>query len=174
MEILVYAFFLSFSVGAYCIIHCSIFFPVTAGASGQSRSKGLHTVLNIMLGRFVGYTAVGVIAGAAGPHVSRKLLHAMDPYVYIVLGILFFLYGIERIPSFLNLCTKRIHAGPFLLGLASGIHPCPAFMTLLYESVKFSGFFATVGAFIVFFLGTSLFIMPLLILPALSREQNFV
>jgi hypothetical protein len=123
-----------------------------------------------MAGRFVGYAAAGIIAGVAGEHVSGRIIRVLDPFVYTLLGILFLLYGIGKIPAFLNPCTHRIHTGPFLLGLVTGIHPCPAFITLLYESMKFSGIFLTFGAFIVFFVGTSLFIVPLLIIPALSGD----
>ena len=170
MEIVAFAFFLSFTAGAYCILHCGIFVPAASGAAGESRKKGIYTILNIFAGRFAGYAAAGIIAGTAGMHISDRFIRSLDPYVYIVMGLLFLLYGTEKVPACLRLCTEKMHAGPFLLGFAAGIHPCPAFIMLVYETMKYTGFFTALGVFMIFFAVTSAIILPVLVLPVLMRE----
>ncbi|MFH1707198.1 MAG: 4Fe-4S binding protein [Planctomycetota bacterium] len=167
-DIICQAIMLGLVQGPACTLHCSILVPAAAEASAVSALEGTRAVTRMFLGRFIGYLAAGLAAGFSGRFIDATLLTRVAPWVFLVFGTLFILYGLQKYPV---LCRLGRGHGPFLLGLLTGIAPCPPFLTLGYAAIQAGEVVAAVTAFGVFFIMTSFFLVPLFLFPAVAATR---
>ncbi len=66
----------------------------------------------------------------------------------------------------------KLTKSPLLLGVITGVSFCPAFLIAISNAVDVSGALAGMTLFIGFFFGTSIFLLPLTFLGALSKLSN--
>ncbi len=169
------AFFLGLSTGPACLGYCA---PVCVPLLGCEQRPWRETgrVLGLfLLGRFVGYSAIGAAAGAVG-----ILLQGLNPVfwgvVRILMGIslvLFALYvdgaGIKRLPRPAAKETSLWFAAS--LGLLTGLNLCPPFGAAIAGAAATASMQSALFYFWAFFAGTSVYFGPLLFISPLSRSE---
>lgn len=172
-------FILGLSTGLSCIIFCSpVVLPVFV-SRGEGWKKNSKQTLLFLGGRLVGYVLFGLLIGAAGAYaagyVSPQLKDNLAVIMYILIGGL--MIG-ESVILKEKKCTSfcRFFAGGslFIYGAATGLSLCPPFLAAgarVFDMAGRQQYGALAGAwyFFSFFLGTSLFFLPLLGVPAVNR-----
>ena len=138
--------------------------PITiayiGGKSADSKMKGFILSLFYVLGLALCYTVLGIFAATTGKIFGQ---FASNPYVYLALGNIFLLLGLNMlgvfeipIPSFLmNLSSGKKREGffgAFLMGIVLGIVAAPCtgpilFVIITYVATKQSVVYSIITLF---------------------------
>jgi sulfite exporter TauE/SafE len=177
-------FLLGLSSGIYCFATCGPLLTPWLLAEGSRTGRNVVCILLFMGGRLAGYLAYGAVAWFAG-QVLKAALPAWRAYVfgvaYIVLSGLLILYairsGLASCRSGETACrwqdrlqTRGRWLIPFVGGLVMGLNICP-FMLAFTAAAARPSLLASMGFFLMFYLGTSIFFLPLPLLGLLRQYR---
>lgn len=120
--------------------------------------------MEISFGRFFSYLAFGALAGWLGAQIADIDRTLYTGIAYILLSGFLVLTSVRTskqekhcpIPFYLKL-TKSA----FLMGVLTGINFCPSFLIAVSKAVDLAGVFSGIMLFMGFFVGTTLFLLPL-------------
>lgn len=169
---------LGLTLGTTCLVTCGpIYGSLILQKEGDLQS-GIKTVLLISLGRFISYAFFGVVVGYLGTLIT--FLPESDYFVaasYIAVAV-YMIYSafIER-RKMKGCCSQSKLAkkagNPFFLGLLTGVSVCPAFVGAIARGVDSGGALGGFMLFTGFFIGTTLYMVPLSFLSFFSRKKMF-
>jgi sulfite exporter TauE/SafE len=175
---------LGFSTGTWCVMYCApVLLPFLCGREDLSHRKNLSLIGLFLSGRLATYIALGFALGMTGYLVSEFF----DPYLarrlscvaYMFCGIVLLLSGFGK-----RLCGRakgpcgkaavRIASGDnataLLSGLCVGLHICPPFWTAAVRSASSGSPVSGALYFLLFYIGTLPFFLPLLGIPFFSSR----
>ncbi|MCP4146385.1 MAG: sulfite exporter TauE/SafE family protein [bacterium] len=174
MTYLFEAFILGLSTGPVCLAYCApVLAPLIVSGDEPYRLTRTMQLLGLfLLGRLGGYLAVGVITGLIGSAVFKSA-RGMGGVVTLVMGIMLLAFGIMKNFPRLKLCqmvpTGRSTVGwAVALGFLTGLSICPPFIAAVTASASLGAFHSSVFYFAAFFVGTALYIPPMVLLGPLS------
>lgn len=177
--LLVQAVMLGLSAGASCLGFClPVVLPVLAGSDRPGFHPAAVRLLSFLAGRLLAYLLFGISAGLVGCQLSRLIFLRTTalPVIYLLLGGLMIIYGITAFDPFarLRFCQlvqPQLNSGRFLffLGILAGATPCPPFLLALATVLDYAGVLNGALFFLVFFLATSVYLLPLLFAGFLVR-----
>ena len=163
---------LGLSTGSFCAISCApvaIPFIFSEKIDGWKQNAGLVGMM--LVGRLVAYIGVGFLVGALGgyavryldPEIQRRLLAVSNTLI----GALMIASGLMHSFPGLKFCRKfqsvyRPGGGSFLYGLFTGLNICPPFFMAASRVFGKGDGWSGMLYFFMFFLGTSVFFLPLL------------
>jgi sulfite exporter TauE/SafE len=135
----------------------------------------LGLVGQFLLERLAACVLFGLVAGYLGVWVGGSLPRWVMALSLVGLSLLLILYALAQNLPLPGLCRfVRGHSArlSLLLGFLTGINPCPPF--LLATAYVFEGADPLGGVllFVAFFLGTSLYLLPLTFVGLLSRYEQ--
>jgi len=178
---------LGLSTGIYCFAFCGPLLAPWLLAEGQGPGRNVLFVMLFMGGRLLGYLAYGVLAWMAG-RMFQATLPSWRLYVlggaYIVLSVMLVVYAVRGMgretcgtdaTSFP--CRERLRIRgrlliPFVGGLVMGLNVCYPFMLAFAAAAARPTLLASAGFFLMFYLGSSVFILPLPLLGLLRRRRT--
>jgi len=165
-------FFAGLSVGVYCIGVClPIFVPLILSDKQNTRSS-VRIVLEFSLGRLFGYLFFGILIGYLGVEIGSDLVHQIINLAVLFTGwtLIIFSLGILRWGH--GACKLFFGKAkvPVILGFLTGVNVCPPFLASLSYIFNLRNILASAVYFIFFFLGTSVYIVPLGLLGSFSHE----
>jgi len=178
-------FLLGLSTGVYCFASCGPLLAPWLLAEGLGPGRNVLYVLLFLGGRLLGYLAYGILAWLAG-RMFQAVMPTWRLYVfggaYIVLSVMLVVYagragwaacgaGATSSPWRERLRNRGRLLIPFIGGLVTGLNICYPFMLAFVAAAARPTWFASVGFFLMFYLGTSVFILPLPLLGLLRRHQ---
>ncbi len=165
-----------FSVGAFCLTTCLPFVAPCIVAENRTFLKNLVLILQFLFGRLIGYVAFGAFFGYLGEKLDNTWLQLIANGSLLVLSLLLILFvsGLFR-TKMTQACTagRRSFQHPVAMGFLMGVNLCPPFlMSLAYV---FSLHSAGLGVlyFLLFFLSSSVYFLPLLAAGFLGRMKEF-
>ncbi len=165
-------FFAGLSVGVYCIGTClPLFVPILLSNKRTPKSSFL-LVLEFSLGRLVGYLIFGLIIGYLGELFKNEVLHILVSLGNIWTGILMILYSLGSLDK--KICALIPFAKikwAFLIGLLTGVNICPPFLASLTHVFNLMSVLSSVFYFLLFFLGTSVYIIPAAFFHPISKSE---
>ena len=176
---------LGLSTGAYCFASCGPLLAPWLLAEAQGPGRNVVAVLLFLGGRLVGYLVYGILAWLVG-WMFQTALPTWYLYVfgcaYIVLSAMLVVYALRSGRATCEPAATRAawHGQqwlrhrflmPFVGGLLTGLNICYPFMLAFAAAAALSTLFASVWFFLMFYLGTSIFILPLPLLGLLRRYQ---
>jgi sulfite exporter TauE/SafE len=183
MHLFAEAALLGLASGPACLAACGPVLLPALAAQGQGL-RGAAGLLSVFLaGRLAGYLSFSVLAWTAGlaapadPH-SRALLFGLVDLSLAGALTVYALVGREcpaaRGPSAsssrLVSIEKRVQPwGPAALGLLTGLNICPPFLVAGARAAETRSLPAAVAFFLVFFLGTAVWSLPLVAVGWLRR-----
>jgi sulfite exporter TauE/SafE len=142
----------------------------------SSLARYFWATLEISAGRFITYLLVGALAGLVGSQFSIENKEYFTIAAYLLFSA-FLLISVFRTRKCEGGCTlpkwNRFTEYPILLGIVTGINVCPSFLLAFSRSVTLSGPLAGMLFFAAFFLGTSIFMVPLSFVGMLGRKKLF-
>jgi len=167
---------LGLASGAVCAAYCGPILVPYLLSRGQNSLNNLLSIFNFMAGRLAGYLMFAVLAWAAGmaAAVSIKNEKAVFGIIYIVLAGAMIFYGFKRTGG--DCAGKRAGfwggrpnfnsqtAFPAVLGFLTGLNLCPPFLLAFTEAARAGVLWRSMLFFAAFFVGTSVYILPLAML----------
>jgi len=164
-------FLLGLSTGIFCLSYCApIFLPQLM--SQKDKLKGWGVFIKFNLGRLVAYIIFGAVFGWLGAEHHSQFLQYFTRWIIIILSILLILYGLGLTLPKLKWCawTKKIQL-PFVSGFLLGINICPPFLLALTYNFQQAGIISGVIFFIMFFIGTTVYLIPLTFFGLLTNKK---
>ncbi len=171
---------LGFSSGTVCLATCAPFLlPLLAVESGEKRIRRARLIALFLAGRLAAYAAAGFLAGSAGALAAGYLSPGTDLFLlragWALGGAILLAGGLAGIRgpgvcSFLAARESR-PLSALALGLAAGLNICPPFLA---AAGRAAGLGAAGGVlyFLMFFLGTSVWMILLGLAPALRKHAG--
>ena len=175
MIVFISGFLTGLSVGIYCLSLClPVFIPILLGKERNTK-KNFWLVLQFSFGRLLGYIFFGFITGFLGLAIQNRLAHQLASYSTSLLGLLMIGYSLGLLHWGAKVCGKNFIwvKIPFLLGFLTGVGPCPPFLASLGYVFNLKSILLGMGYFLFFFLGTSVYIVPLAFLGFFTRKTIF-
>lgn len=175
----VQALILGLSAGIFCLGYCSPPLAALLLTRPDGGIKRSFSLIGIFLGgRFAAYVLVGMLCGLTGmywPGVTGSMQRILAAGQGL-LGIFLIIYGISGLKIIRNLwCGHSLwpeRPSFFITGFLTGINICPPFLVAITAALALGDFAGGIVFFIFFFLGTSLFILPLALLRHLARRDE--
>jgi sulfite exporter TauE/SafE len=167
------AFILGLSNGATCMTYCApVLVPYLLG-EGKGILRNSVLTAQFLSGRLIGYLSFGVFAWGINRSIMQGVSKPdliMGP-AYIVFSLLLIFYGFfqTRAPCSTR-CTKGLRhrlltiwpgSLPIIAGLVTGLSFCPPFLIAFTGAVEKTTVLQSMFFFFAFFLGTSIFFIPL-------------
>lgn len=166
---------LGLATGTTCLGTCAPIYIPYLIAEKRSGKQSFFIILKITLGRFLSYIAFGAAFGFIGskiPYASREIFTGL---AYILLSI-YLVASVFRIRKHSDNCKNmkllNLTKNPFFLGILTGVSFCPAFLIAVSNAIDISGIMGGATLFVGFFLGTTIFILPMTFLGALSNSTK--
>lgn len=170
---------LGLSTGLYCVSSCApLTVPLVCSGDDSSLTHTVRLAAMFMAGRFIAYIAVGFILGSLGSFAA-SFLHPAQAVIfsrisYLLAGVVLMGGGIILTRDKGALCTwyKKAHRygyNALAVGIATGFSVCPPFFAA--ASRVFGTYGSLNGAlyFLLFFLGTSVYFIPIFGLATAGR-----
>jgi len=161
-----------------CLGTCApLALAVVTDAPADRPRRGAGALLVFLLGRAVGYLALGAVAGALSERVTMSDLRLQRPLgaAFVALAAALWLGAVGRsAPEGSWGCRVargpgRLARSPFLLGALSGLQVCPPLLLALAVALQGGGVLHGLAHFAGFFLGTSAGLVPLAAWPWIGR-----
>ncbi|MFB3845402.1 MAG: sulfite exporter TauE/SafE family protein [Candidatus Cloacimonadaceae bacterium] len=157
-------FLLGLSTGTVCLLTCAPIYLPYLISEDRSLKNGFYKVLEISAGRFFAYLFFGALAGWLGSFLPQKERTLFTGISYILLSIFLILNALRT-----SRAEKQCHVpksvkftnSAFLLGIITGVNFCPSFLIALTKAIDLGGAFSGIMLFFGFFIGTTLFLLPL-------------
>lgn len=163
------AFLLGLSTGIFCLSYCApIYLPQVIAQKDKHQGWGVFLQFNA--GRLLAYVIFGAVFGWLGANVHAQYLKTYAQWVIILLALLLILYGLGLSLPKVRWCAwvKNIHF-PALSGFLLGINICPPFLLALTKNFQIGGILNGTIFFIMFFIGTIVYLIPLTFLGYFSK-----
>lgn len=170
MNLIINGLILGLSTGIFCLTYClPVFTPLAMTGKGTMKD-GFATLIKFSLGRFFGYLLFGALVGWLGLTIQSPLIHNLIWLAMVILALFMILYslGILRPQTWFCQYLKKIRI-PWLLGFLVGLNICPPFLIALSYGFNLKSILAGIIFFTAFFIGTSLFLIPLSLTGYLGR-----
>lgn len=164
-------FLAGLSVGVYCLGLClPIFLPLLL-SQNQKGKKSLRLVLEFSLGRLLGYLVFGLIFGWFGQLIQSSYVHLLAGLANLWMGILMIIYSLGLLDKkFCRFISFAKIKWPIVLGFLTGVNICPPFLGSLAYVFNLKSIIISLFYFLMFFLGTSAYIIPFTLLGAFSGK----
>ncbi len=157
--------------GATCLAYCApVLIPLMLG-EGQKTRQNWGLLGKFLGGRLAGYLLFGLIAWLAsqlifGEPAYRNLILGV---AYVVLSVLLAVYGLSKAPvacaGSMKDARRLLRRWPALLplgvGFLTGLNLCPPFLLAFTNAAGAGTLAASLFFFLAFFVGTSLYFVPL-------------
>lgn len=173
-DVLVQPFLAGLSTGLFCCAFCFPFVAPILVAEERSLSESWRVLGAIIGGRLVGYAIFGMAIGFLGERFENVVIERTLLCALIALSALLMLYGVGWLRPTASWCGALIRSPvrvPFVMGLLMGINLCPPFLMSAIYVFTLHNMLKGIAYFLVFFLGTSLYFLPLGFLATLSRWE---
>lgn len=178
IRIIVEGLMLGLSAGIYCIGACLVFFtPYLVVEGAQKVFENLRKVLIFSLGRLIAYIAFALIIGVIGSSHQNIFTVRFSHISLIIASIVMLVYSLThnfKDSGFCAFLTSRfsLMRMPFFLGIFTGLNPCPPFLVGAVRLWTLNDILGGVILFIAFFVGTSVYMIPLVFVSYLSRSER--
>ncbi len=172
---------LGLATGSFCLVSCLPLLVPLALAEGQKGHWAHYRLVGeFLLGRLIAYIVFGSLMGFLGQRFLKDIPSWIVPGAMILSGVLLLgsvLSGHFRDFGLCRFLSPRLFArpAPFLLGFVVGINICPPFAAGMVRVFQLGSPISGGLFFLTFFLGTSLYLLPIMIaspLPQIKRLQS--
>jgi sulfite exporter TauE/SafE len=176
-------FFLGLSTGAACLAYCGVVLIPFLLGEGKDIKRNTYYVSFFLAGRLISYILIGALAGIVGKMILQPgiLKTSLFGITYIILAILLIVYGFHR---FREVCMGKVTNKtissfgerwpmviPFVGGIVIGINICPPFLIAIAKALETGNLSGSILFFVMFFLGTSLYFLPLPFIGFFKRQH---
>ena len=176
-------FLLGLTSGTVCLTCCApVLVPYLLG-EGKSVRQNMSLLVEFLLGRLLGYLLFGIMAWTFNLLIERRfaLRELLFGTAYLILATMLIIYGFfnkrtrcaaKTMPALLQrLSSHSPSLLPLFFGMLTGMNICPPFLLAFAEAAGTSSIGGSLWFFWNFFLGTSLYLLPMLFFGVLRRFE---
>jgi sulfite exporter TauE/SafE len=176
-DIIIQPFLLGISVGIFCFTYCVPFIAPYLVSEERKLSKNFKVILEFIFGRLGGYLIFGAIFGYLGEKISNQTVNLILIISLIILSFFLIIYALGFLKPKGIFCSAKYikfrEKSPILMGFLMGINICPPFlMSLAYVFTLHSALKGMIY-FLMFFIGTTLYFLPVTFLGYLGKMKEF-
>jgi len=175
-----HGFLLGLANGTTCLAFCAPVLVPFLLAEGENVRQNLLTLLKFLGGRLGGYMLFGLLAWATGSLLSRAANYEglVIGAAYVGLSVLLLVAVLRRKAPAPDACAlksaqDKLGRWPALLpvgmGLLAGLKTCPPVLLAFTDAASIGTLSGSLLLFLTFFLGTSLYFLPMSLLGAFAR-----
>ena len=157
-------FLLGLASGTSCLLTCGAIYLPYLIQSKRTTLANFKIVLEISGGRFLSYLVIGALAGLLGNAMDPQARTWFTVAAYLLFPIFLIMSAVGSYRFEKNCAASRFSSAtrrPFILGILTGLNVCPPFLIAFANAVTVSGPVSGMIFFTAFFVGTSIFILPL-------------
>jgi sulfite exporter TauE/SafE len=169
-------FLLGLSVGLYCFAYCLPFVSSYLVSEKRSAKDDFKVILQFITGRFFGYLLFGAFFGYLGEKINNPSLNLILIISLMVLSALLIVHALNLF-KVKWVCAFKIDKYkkkfPLMMGFFLGVNLCPPFLISLTYVFTLHDFWKGIIYFVIFFIGTSLYFLPITFLGALNKMKEF-
>lgn len=177
LEIFVSPFLLGLSAGIYCFTFCVPFVAPVMVSEQRNKKGNWYLILKFIFGRLLGYITFGAVVGYFGARLYSHTVFSILYIALLILSLLLILHALGLLkPKIFPFCQgfKKYNPKlPVLMGFLMGINICPPFLMSLAYVFTLHSAFKGIIYFLMFFLGTSLYFLPIFFLGYLNKLKEF-
>jgi len=174
-------FLLGLANGTFCFAYCSAILVPYLLSEGKNVQRNFITISYFLSGRLIGYLAFAIVAWITNLIVIQNLTNRTTilGVVYIALAVLLMFYGFgTKEPHCVAKSTKALkkrygirhkYLLPVILGVLTGLNLCPPFLLAFTTAVEKDSLRQCLLFFLTFFIGTSVYLIPLPTIGLLRR-----
>lgn len=177
-QVIIEGLLLGLSSGAYCLGSCLAFFMPYLLSEAETKIRGnIKNILFFILGRFVSYIIFALIIGFLGQRFRNVFSIKFSHVSLIIISLLMLAYSFGKNFNESKLCRLILPRFvslrmPFILGLFLGLNPCIPFFTAALRIWTIGNIFSGVVLFTAFFVGTSVYLVPITMVSYLNRVER--
>ena len=176
-EIFVAPFLLGLSIGIYCFAYCAPFIAPFMVSQARERKENFLVISKFISGRFLGYMVFGAIFGYLGEKIQDSTVNLILIIALMLLSCLLILHGLGLMKSkrfsFCRRFKKYNPKLPVLMGFLMGVNICPPFLMSLTYVFSLHSVLKGMIYFLMFFIGTTLYFLPVAFLGYLNKIKEF-
>jgi len=174
-EIILQPILLGLSSGIFCMGYCFPFLAPFVVLEERKLKEDFKVVLKFIFGRFFGYLLFGAFFGYLGEKITNKTVDLFFFFALAGLSFLLILYSFGLIREKRGICLspKFKKTTPFLMGFLMGINVCPPFLMAINYAFLLHKFFEGILFFLLFFLATTTYFLPIAFLGFLNKIKEF-
>jgi hypothetical protein len=164
------ALVLGLSTGPVCLGTClPVLFPLICARGSSALRARARALGAFSMGRLAAYLAFGALVGFLGGEVHRPVAARISALGMIVLALQMIAFGLVTGFPRLGLCSRMVRRLPKrglspALGFLTGLSLCPPFLMAMSYVFTLGRAGAGLGFFAIYFLATSLWLLPVLLL----------
>lgn len=176
-ELIITPLLLGLSTGATCVVTCVPFIaPVMVSDAHPTRENAI-ILAKFILGRLAGYLVFGALSGYLGSRLSGVDWSFHSSMALAVLSLFLILHALGLMGAG-RLRACRVMRGfnpdlPFFMGVLMGVNACPPFLLSLAYVLTLGSTLKGMFYFLLFFIGTSVYFIPLFFLGYLNKLREF-
>jgi len=169
LEIISEGFILGLATGSVCAVVCTpLLAPALLVRDRPSWGGSVRRVSEFLAGRLIAYVGVGALFGALGAATALDKSSHLSSAANVPLGLAMILVALSGQGESGGFCRFAHRIGqharlPLALGFLTGISPCPPFVKAVHGAVVQGGMVQGALLFLAFFVATSLFILPVIV-----------
>jgi sulfite exporter TauE/SafE len=157
---------LGLATGVSCLASCGPVYAAYLFSEKRTGRQSLGVLLTLNLGRFAAYVCFGALIGLLGGGIPNSVRVPLAYSGYILFSV-FLMVSTLRVNRKCGGCGvskwMKFTGSPFLLGILTGFSLCPAFLIAMTSALDAGGAFNGALLFAGFFLGTTVYMLPLFI-----------
>lgn len=165
------------SVGVYCFTYCIPFIAPYLVSDTRTTRENVAVFARFIIGRLVGYIAFGALVGFLGEKINNDAINVFLIISLMLLSVLMLLHSLGLLSSErFGLCAKIKKIDPkfpLIMGLLMGINICPPFLMSLAYVFTLHSVAKGILYFLMFFIGTSVYLLPVFFLAFLGKIKEF-
>ncbi len=169
-------FLLGLSVGLYCFAYCLPFVGPYLVSEKRRGIENFKVILQFITGRFFGYLLFGAFFGYLGEKIASPTVNLILIISLMVLSIFLILHALGLLkPGWLCVLKIEKHRQkfPLAMGFLMGVNLCPPFLMSLTYVLTLGNLLKGIIYFLMFFIGTSLYFLPIAFLGFLNKMKEF-
>jgi len=176
-DIIIQPFLLGISVGIFCFTYCVPFIAPYLVSEERKLGKNFKLILQFIFGRLGGYILFGAIFGYLGERIGNQAMNLILIISLMILSIVLIIYALGFLKPKVIFCSAKYikfrGKSPILMGFLMGINICPPFLMSLAYVFSLHSAFKGIIYFLMFFLGTTLYFLPVTFLGFLGKMKEF-
>lgn len=176
-EIFITPFLSGLSVGIYCFAYCIPFIAPFMVSEARETKEDFSVVLKFISGRFLGYLSFGAVVGFLGETIADEKINLILILSLMLLSVILILHALGLLKqNRFSFCAKIKNFNPklpLLMGFLMGINICPPFLLSLTYVFTLGSVLKGMVYFLMFFLGTSCYFLPIFFLGFLNELKEF-
>lgn len=165
------------STGIYCFTSCVPFIAPYMVSDARANRQNVAVFVRFITGRLAGYVAFGAAVGFLGEKINSEAINLLLIVSLLLLSVIMILHSLGLLaPGRLGICSKINKLNPkfpLFMGFLMGINLCPPFLMSLTYVFTLHSVARGVIYFLIFFLGTSVYLIPVFFLTFLGKIKEF-